>query len=207
MEKRRLLVIASSAKNRGACIACVDVNTGEFIRPVPYTGKEWHKDPLEIPLLNLYKVPVIGKINDKYQPENYVVDDVSKWEFVGKYSLEQFKSLYEVVKPKCYRLLFQRGYTKADDFQDPVSIDIIEVNNVVLKVIEEGKPRLYANFSYGGREYFYKVTYRFPVEEWERLKRKGSYPLDGYIFLTLTGAKFNDYFNVFISGIIPHPKV
>ena len=209
MEWMRLLVVASSAKNKGTCIACINIDSKEFIRPVPHTCKEWPMDPLDISLLTLWEVPIIKKIDDKYQPENYIVNDISKWKFLDNYSVEKFKILYKEVKPKCYRLLFQRGYTKINEFQNPVSIDIIEVDDAVLKVVEdeEGKPRLHANFSYGGIEYSYKVTYKFPPEEWSRLKMKRIHLLEEKAFLTLTGAKFNDFFNVFISGIIPRPKV
>ena len=219
MEKKRLLVIASSAKNSGACIACVDVDTGEFIRPVPYnTGREWRIDPLKVSLLSLWEVPVIGKLQEDYQPENYSVDDISKWQPLGYYSNEQFEELYlEKVKSNCYRLLFKEGYIEVNNFPNPVSVDIVEVNDLFLMVVDEEnengeiKPRLRAKFFCRGEEYFYKVTYKFPIEEWNRLKKERGLFLKEKFFLTLTGAKFRrlgrDYFHVFISGIIPHPEI
>ncbi len=87
---RKLLIIASSAKHGGACIACIDVESYEFVRPIPYRtenkDKYWNFDPLNIPILSLWKITLLGKENNDYQPENYYADDKEKWKCVKKTS-------------------------------------------------------------------------------------------------------------------------
>ncbi len=90
------------------------------------------------------------------------------------------------------------------------SINLLKVENAALFLKEENsKPRLWISFYKNGVEYKYKVTYKLKENFWKKLK-EGFYnnkenfkiKLPEEVFLTLTGAVFGDFFNIFVSGII-----
>jgi len=212
-----LLVIASSAKNRGACIACIDVKTGQFVRPIPYRigNKQWNFDPLEIPILSLWEIPLLDSENNIYQPENYYANSREKWRCIKRridYSTflqiaENFTQFVSLLNPKGY--LFVTEVEKMIEEGKFSSINLLQVEDAVLFLKEENStPRLWICFYKNGLKYEQKVTYKLNQILWDKLKenfyKKEHFKVELHenIFLTLTGAVFGEFYNIFVSGII-----
>lgn len=93
-----IIILANSWRPKGRCVAGIDVQTGEWVRPIL---KETHAiDESEvdhIELLDIVDIPFTGrkpKQPDKYQIENEYFKDYT-WEVVGKSTKTKIKKYCE----------------------------------------------------------------------------------------------------------------
>lgn len=72
----RIVCLANSKKHQGRCIAGIDIDTGEWIRPVSHNGDAIYNERFidgkdEPQLLDLLEIPLGGQAPDRgCQPEN-----------------------------------------------------------------------------------------------------------------------------------------
>jgi len=219
---RDFLVIASSAKEKGSCLACIDLGSYEFVRPVPYPGGgKWSFSPQMFSVLDILEIPVIGKCESKYQPENYCVQNNSYWRREKRLTYEEFLKIFEkVMEGRTNPLLSRLGYLKISEVESLIaqgsfsSIDMVKVDHAFFFIRSEGiKPRLWIEFRKGMVDYRYKVTQPLDSRIWQEMcskfykEEECKVQLPGNVVLTLTGARYGEYFNVFVSGIVMESKL
>lgn len=108
MEKE-IIILAKSSKHNGFCIAGVDAETGEWVRPissneeeegaVPLTGI-LYEDGTEIQVLDRVKIKLLEPVPTNVQPENYRYDESYYWVKTGTATIEE--------------VISQRGYDEVD---------------------------------------------------------------------------------------------
>lgn len=95
MEKN-IIILTKSEKNRGYCVAGIDIETKKFIRLVSediiskYALKKddiTYNDDNEVQILDIVNVVLKGKQGIWYQPENYTIDDKYRFEKNGQASI------------------------------------------------------------------------------------------------------------------------
>lgn len=170
---REIVILASSAKKGGYCVAGKDIRTGEWIRPVStmeggslskekitlktpsfsYTGKPLHKVVVgfetHAPLPN--------------QPENYLID-TSSWK--PNYKMDRLVLdklldtpehlwMYSQKQDRVDYRLFEQGL-----IADHQSLYLIKVESIVYNVVlnAAGNQRVKGTFTYNDRSYTFTVT-------------------------------------------------
>lgn len=109
MYSREILILANSRKHSGHCIAGIDLDSGEWVRPIndPRVSrpnstafldedlKELYGDPFGPQLLDCVYMEFSKEIPEIYQPENELIKR-TEWEFINKLPVE---SLDEFIDP------------------------------------------------------------------------------------------------------------
>lgn len=122
MYSRKILVLANSRKHSGRCIAGIDLDSREWVRPInnprekrsdptafsDYDLKKLYGDPFGPKLLDCVSLDFSKKIPEVHQPENELIKG-TKWEFIDKLPI---KSLYKfIVSAPCEWMRNCTGYT------------------------------------------------------------------------------------------------
>ncbi|RJL48825.1 hypothetical protein D5078_01385 [Pectobacterium carotovorum] len=166
--KKTIVVLASSVKHQGRCIAGKDITTGMWIRPVGDTGgKELTLDQAkytnpygQYEIKNLIKIEIdfteSAPLN--YQPENFL------------FSQEPFQQRYSITKSDLVNMLDSpNDLWGITDNVDPLliamnsivisqSLYLVRVNDLNLYLDDNGKRR--ASFTYNHINYNLSVTCR-----------------------------------------------
>ena len=98
---RRLVILAKSRKRGRICIAGIDMDARNWIRPVkntPFTSNELcnlsnHTDPIKI--LDIIEMTFIAETPEDHQPENEFVDMNVEWRYLGEFPIEDLENLAE----------------------------------------------------------------------------------------------------------------
>jgi hypothetical protein len=215
--RRRILIIASSAKNKGSCIAGIDIEKKSFVRPIPEDGGAWKFSPEEVEILTVYEIPFLERDNtDVYQPENFKVRDKATWEMRGKYRFEDFKRDFKELIKESGNIL--GGYGKCTPVEEIngsnnyCSIEIIKPDVLSLKKIMEERegrkvPKIRAKFTFDLREYDLPVTFRFKKEVLYKIPFEKEISVNIETLLTITGSKYSNCFYKFVSGILSFENI
>lgn len=181
--KKEVIILAKSLKLNGCCIAGIEKETGNWIRPVSNAlrGEIPYYDAI-LKGINLEVAPLDSVIIDfiKYNPtdvqkENYLYNSNFTWEKIEKVLLSD--------------VLRRHGYDKVEYIFDDTNNYITEINSgrslLLLKVNEPKifiktfkKQTIQLNFKYRNREYKY---FRITDPEVRRVYssyKDGTYPLD-----------------------------
>lgn len=166
MEKE-IIVLTKSSKKGGYCIAGVDTNTGEWIRPVSDDiSKEGavpsndivYKNGTELQLLDIVKINFIKHKPTKVQPENYLYEN-KRWIKTGSSSIDK------VIEFRGYDKISEIFYnTKKELDEGEVGSDnsllLLNVKNSYFFIKTfNGNKRVQFNFEYNNQIYkYFKVS-------------------------------------------------
>ena len=172
---RKLVILAASAKFNNYCVAGVDADTGEWIRPIsekPELEEAVPLDDLKYPdgsraeLLDVVEIKFSDRsANNPIQPENFFYNAKYYWQKVGRVTLR------EVVDTRGFDLRDEIFYTDkrsilgADVIKLPAreSLLLLPVENLFIAVEEaEDHKKFFADFEYRGKKF-----YRFSVGDIE----------------------------------------
>jgi hypothetical protein len=216
----RLLCLANSEKHGGRCIAGVDIDTGEWIRPVSdredgrLIGEQYTTQQGEcIKPVEVLKVRVESYESRSHQPENHrLVDD--GWEKIHDISYNRIgETLHSALYQKSPLFGNERPVIPVDQFEQldiDESLALIEPEYVKFFGDQRSlqiKPKV--RIRYRGSEYRLSVT---DPECRQRIDRVGEFSHDEYvpegcrIFLTVSlGTEYkNGYYKV-VAGAIKIP--
>jgi hypothetical protein len=159
MEKE-LIILAKSAKHDNYCIAGIDVETGEWVRPVSDNqqnegavsrGDIMLEDGAELKLLDRVKIEFIEHVPSISQPENYLYDNTQVWKKVGDNTLDEVIRLRGYDNPE-YVFYNTRRDVDEDEIGAETSLLLLEISEA--RLFNDGyKKKL--NFNYGRRHYTY----------------------------------------------------
>lgn len=167
MEIRKLVILAASAKYGNFCVAGVDIETGEWIRPISERADLEEAVPLNdlkypdgsrVELLDVVEIKFSDRAaNNPIQPENFFYDAKYFWQKVGRVTLRD--------------VIDARGYDLRDKifFSDDRSISEFDVEKisaresllllpvenifVAIEQVEDHK-KFFADFNYRGKKFF-----------------------------------------------------
>ena len=152
------LLLSSSAKHKGKCVAGVSLDTGELIRFVSEDrgtmGALTYGDmrcadghicgPCDVVI-----APVIGPVPTAHQPENWLIDRRRYWKRLKTLTPGETAELIPVTRP---RMIFDTwGGFLTEELYPNRSLELIEAEELVFAK-EPGK-KSKVTFTYNGREY------------------------------------------------------
>ena len=166
---KEIVILAKSSKHDDYCIAGIDINTGEWIRPIStnklYEGAVPLKDILyedgtELQILDKVKIKLLSHKPTLAQPENYIYDATEYWEKTGVMSLNQIIRDRGFDAPR-YIFCNSAKELSDDDLDGQGSLLFIcaENSRIFIKTFDNGDRRLQFNFYYNGESYnFFKIS-------------------------------------------------
>lgn len=186
-----IVILTSSYKHDGKCIAGIDTTTGEWIRPISDNPEIEGAVPLDdlryedgstVQIYDIVRITMKGPKPTLVQPENWLYDDGCYWEKVGE------SSLNEVIRQRGYddtQFVFEDTEKSLDRdaaFECNKSLLLLKVNSpgIFIKTFERKKVSFC--FTYKSEEYKY-----FPVTEPETLA-KYQEEADGFYQLGISQA-------------------
>ncbi len=195
MPEIRMICLANSRKSGGRCIAGIDYNTGEWIRPVNDGGGELslrdinYEDGNTPKVLDIIDVPVLEYQPLYYQPENWVIDWNYYWTKVGELPVGE---LTDYCENELY--IFGGSSDRVSEEQvksitAPRSLILINVKEICLIKTWNYKnfPQLRAIFAYNGSKYNLVVTDKSLEEKFlDGEVEIGQYPYVGNLYLTIS---------------------
>ena len=167
MEIRKLVILATSAKYNNFCVAGVDIDTGEWIRPISEAAELEEAVPLDdlkypdgarVELLDVVEIKFSDRaVNNPIQPENFFYNAKYFWQKVGRVTLQD--------------VIDERGFDWRDEifFSDGRSIlgaDVVKLSaresllllpvaNLFIAVEEaEDHKKFFADFDYRDKKFF-----------------------------------------------------
>ena len=163
---RKLIILAESAKYNNFCVAGIDIDTGEWIRPISEKAELEEAVPLEdlkypdgsrVELLDVAEIKFFDRaVNNPIQPENFFYNEKYFWQKVGRVTLPE--------------LINKRGFDERDKifYNDERSIFgadvekisaresllLLLVENLFISVEEDkDHKKFFADFDYRGKRF------------------------------------------------------
>ena len=222
---KRIVCLANSRKLAGRSIAgreWLGERAGDWIRPVSKREERdvseyerQYEDGSDPRVLDIVDVPVVKRLAENWQTENWLLDDEWYWRKAGRYSWFDLPALVDAAQP-----LWLDGFHTCNGTNDQIplqqmaevthSLRLIEVDELKLAVFAPDeafgnrKRRVRGHFSHAGRNYALWVT--DPVCERRYLaKLDGNYRLER-CFLTISLSEpFQEHCYKLIAAIIECP--
>lgn len=167
---RKLIILAASSKRNNYCVAGVDAETGEWIRPIsdnPDLEEAVPLDDMKYPdgermeLLDIVEIKFSDRAaSNPIQPENFFYNVKYFWQKVGRVTLQ------EVIDGRGFdqreKIFYnnERSILGADvvKFGERESLLLLPVENLFIAIEETDHKKFFADFDYRGRKF-----YRFSV--------------------------------------------
>lgn len=207
---RKIVCLAASNKHGGLCYAGKDMKTGEWIRPVSgdkgeeITFQLKYENGQRPEVLDIVEIPLIKKRPNKYQPENFLVDEGRDCRKLGKYELKDLEKLCDDPERIFENEGYETGKVRSETMLESAmnsSLLFVKVEELTLKrFLWNGKRRVKAVFPYKGTTYDIFVTDpEIPKNGKDRERL-----LSGNIFLCVsTGLPYTDgYCYKWVASII-----
>ncbi len=167
---RKLIILAASAKYNNYCVAGVDVNTGEWIRPISDNPDLEEAVPLEdmkypdgerMELLDIVEIKFSDRAaNNPIQPENFFYNVKYYWQKVGRVTLQDVINLrgFDLREKIFYNNERSIPGTDVVKFAERESLLLLPVENLFITVEETDHKKFHADFKYRDKKF-----YRFSV--------------------------------------------
>jgi len=211
---KRLVCLANSRRPSGYCVAgkrMINGRAGRWVRPVsgrPSEGvsarESQYPDGTVPRVLDLMGVPLLEPKPKAYQTENWVIAPKSPWEFAGRITWNQLKTMTD--SPT---VLWINTSSTRSGLNDRVSLSdaaglngslyLLQLPKLTLQVFAPGalfnnpRRRVQAGFHYNGVEYRLKVTDP-EIEEEYRGRPDGSYAVNACCVTVSLGEPHQDGF-------------
>lgn len=166
--KKKVIILTTSDKNSGYCVAGIDVNTGKFIRLVSEDESTdyaltkadiTYEDGTVMRPMDMIEVELIGKQNSQNQPENYTIDDTKYFEKIRKVRKSEIREY--LMKPEL--IFYNSDASVSEDEMEEIlnkySLVLFRVEELNLWLDKFKDGRITASFTYNDEEYrFIKIT-------------------------------------------------
>ncbi|MBR4904399.1 MAG: hypothetical protein IKZ53_06985 [Selenomonadaceae bacterium] len=163
---RKLIILAASAKFNNYCVAGVDVETGEWIRPIsekPELEEAVPIDDLKYPdnsrveLLDVAEIKFSDRAADNpIQPENFFYNDKYYWQKVGRMTLQEVIDLrgFDLRDKIFYNSERSIFGANVINFPERESLLLLPVENLFISIEDAGDhKKFFADFVYQGKNF------------------------------------------------------
>ncbi len=162
---KNLVILAKSAKFNNFCVAGVDFDSGEWIRPISENPELEDAVPLDdlkypdgapIEFLDVVEIKFSDRAaKNPIQPENFFYNSKYFWQKVGKVTLR------DVIDSRGFDLRDKIFYnnersilgTDVIKFDERESLLLLPVENLFISVEESDHKKFFADFDYQGRKF------------------------------------------------------
>jgi len=164
---RKLVILAASAKFNNFCVAGVDIDTGEWIRPISEKLELEEAVPLDdlkypdgarVELLDVVEIKFSDRaVNNPFQPENFFYNAKYFWQKVGRVTLQELIDergfdLRDKIFFSDERSIFGADVEKISERE---SLLLLPVENLFISVKEaKDHKKFFADFEYRGKKFF-----------------------------------------------------
>lgn len=220
MYKKQVICLANSRKFNGRCIAGVELvagNTYRWVRPVSSrpggeipTSDATYAGGAPIELMDIFEVTLSSPSPKSYQSENWQIAQGVPWNRVGRVEIA---AISDIVSNNSSLWINGQSsgsgendrMTEADATAAQDSLQLIQVNNLLLKLVEVYKDHsvnLRACFEYKSTNYSLRVTDP-SIEKSFGDKVKGSYDVGGAYLTISLGEPFGGLVYKLVAAVIP----
>jgi hypothetical protein len=210
--EKQIIILAMSEKYHNYCVAGIDINTGEWIRPVSEDESTYGSIPIDISYIDGIKPKIldIAKIHFKsYNPsfnqkENYIYDPSKKWVKIGSKSRIDLSSYVHNDE-----LLFYNNDKKVSQEEinsivenKRYSLVLIKANTMDLNIQTYEKKTFSLDFNYKSNNYRYiKVTDPIFKETYQN-NPNGCYSLNNKFLVLSLGELYQNYYWKMVATVI-----
>jgi hypothetical protein len=204
--EKRIVCLANSWKNHGRCVAGIELDSGEWIRPVNSGGGKLLKTQIknqfgaQPKVLDIINIPVMKEDPLYYQPENYIIDTDKKWQFTGRFKFKDLSNLSCSGNNICLDCDFFNDNRKSIPSDElnisncKHSLSLIKPQDLKIEKFDRSqwnqKPQIKANFLFGEKYYNLVITddkFKAPFFEDNSLDECGFYELNtNEVYLTIS---------------------
>jgi hypothetical protein len=185
MEKEIIVLAKSYKHSPNYCIAGIDINTGEWIRPISenlFTERAvppadiLYEDGNELNLLDVVRIKFKKPMPTLAQPENYLYDSRHRWVKLCNGSLE------EIIKKRGFDYsdkVFSNSYNSLTENELPNgSLLLLKIQQPIIHVEElYSRKRVRLSFYYNGISYKWFAVSDIELEKAFIHRKCGNYPL------------------------------
>lgn len=203
--KKRMIVMTVSSKNRGYCVAGIDIKTHRWIRLVTEDKESKGalsstdllcNDGRRIEVLDVIEVDVICELPTEIQPENFLLDTS---ECIYKVSKKEFDEALGYLEQPKIMYIFGNTYPYAKEAKVRglgYSLILVEVTDLWVKQVfnKEKEPKTKVDFIYYHDKYE-NLAVTDPDFYLKDLKVNKAY------LVISIGASYNDNYYKFVSKI------
>lgn len=158
--RKTIIVLTKSFKHGNYCIAGIDINTGEWVRPVSnYQNIEGavliqdatYDNGNQVELFDVVTINFIGHYPKPCQRENYLYDSNKKWFYVRKSSLQEVLS---IINQSNINYIFENNSRALNDSEiTGQSLMLVKIQNPAIWVKTFERKRLTISFTYNNNDY------------------------------------------------------
>ena len=165
---KTIIILAKSAKNNNYCIAGINVDTNEWVRPVSSDQSISEAVPLDdvvcsdniqLQVLDVVKIQFNDNLNNNpIQPENLYYDEHYRWRKINEVNIQYVTGFHGFDNRNAIFYNYDRSIPEAEIKGMPQlyreSLLLLPIENLIIDVEHRnGNPKFYANFEYNGRQY------------------------------------------------------
>lgn len=201
--ERDIVILAASEKNGDYCVAGIDVDSGEWLRPYTHNVETKGAVPLRhityadgthVKLFDVVRINFADNCHNPMQPENFYYDETARWRKVDKLTLDEVikrRGLDDRVKIffNADRSVVEQNLVDIKKRESLILVKAFDLSIVVEPPHELSRDRskkFRLNFSHNGIDYR-----RFSVGD-TRIRRYfgekdfGTYPFADYNFVVFS---------------------
>lgn len=168
---KEIVILAKSNKRDMYCIAGIDIETGEWIRPISSNETlEGAVPPKDIKYSDSEEVEILDVVGITFkehrpingQPENYLYDSSQPWSFIRRMSLAELLQVRDYDNVDFIFYNQDKEVRPEEIVENGPSLLILKVSNArIYNKTFNGRTQVQLMFTYRGREYsFFKISDR-----------------------------------------------
>lgn len=205
----RIVCLANSTKERGRCLAGVEISTGLWVRPVsPSSHGQLTVNTLtvidgnrrrEIQALDVIDISHLERRPEPGQPENHLMRSNQ----ISIVSRAEISSLDKYVEHRDFLLFGRTGMVSVIDApQVESSLTLVRIENPEFRINPNNTRQLRARFTFADVQYDLPVT---DASQWVDLVKlnPAQYSIGTWYFTISLGVPFNNYMYKLVACGIP----
>ena len=187
---KKIVILAMSEKYGNFCVAGIDVNTGEWVRPYSYNKETFGAVPLEhmiyengrqAKIFDVVKIQFDNSCENFVQPENYYYNEAVKWQKVDQLNLVEVVKLHSFDDREKIFFNHERRVTYQEiklnkNRESLLMLYVTDLNVIVSNSPLDNRKRIRLSFNHEGANYSGFSISDINIKEEYLNKSEGSYP-------------------------------
>ena len=201
--ERDIVILAASEKNGDYCVAGIDVDTGDWLRPYSHNQDKHGAVPLDhitctdgthVKLFDVVRINFADNCQNKMQPENFYYDEKTRWIKTGKLTLDEVIARHGTDDRVKIFFNDERSVIEHNlhSIKKRESLLLVKASN--LEIVVEQPPdthrdrskKFRLNFSYNGTDYRRFAVGDTRIRRYFGDKDFGTYPFADYNFVVFS---------------------
>lgn len=201
--QRDIVILAASEKNGDYCVAGIDVDTGEWLRPYSHNKATKGAVPLEhityadgshVKLFDVVRIDFADNCHNAMQPENFFYNETERWLKIDKLTLDEIISRRGT--DDRVKIFFNDDRSVIEHNLDAIhkreSLLLVKASNLEIVIeqppeVSNNKNKRYRlNFSYNGTDYQRFAIGDTRIRRYFGEKKFGTYPFADFNFVVFS---------------------